>query len=322
MTTRTSRKNILKPTPENIHFGFYSADLKPILTIYSGETVQIETTLPDAPEDIQEPERSEISALSERKRQGGPGPHPLIGPIYVNGAEPGDVLEVRIEKITLRSKYAINKRTANGILSRGFSESPSSLFDCLNPEKKVAKNIFPGVSVPLRPFFGSLAVAPPRRYGPISSKPPGIHGGNLDIKELGEGTTLYLPVHVRGALFSCGDGHATQGDGEADGTALETLLKGIFTFRIRRDFDLKRPMAETSDDYMTIAFHRNLKTAARIAIQDMVHFLADRKGLSQEDAYSLVSIVGEMHVSQLVNLSSGIHFMIPKRIFEQRKGQR
>jgi acetamidase/formamidase len=322
MKARRPRHYILKPTPENVHFGFYSADLKPIVTIHSGETVQIETAMGDVPKDIQEPEKSEVRALSEKKKQGGPGPHFLIGPIYIDGAEPGDVLEVQIGKISLRSKYATNRCTAYGILSRIFPEAPRSLFHCLNRKTKVAEDIFPGVSLPLCPFFGSLAVAPPRHYGSISSKLPGTHGGNLDVKELGPGTTLYLPVHVQGALFSCGDGHAAQGDGEVNGTALETSLRGVFTFRIRRDFRLRRPMAETPCYYMTMAFHRNLKTAARIAIQDMVDFLAKRKRLSQENAYALVSLIGEMHVSQLVNVFTGIHFMIPKRIFKERKQQR
>jgi len=144
---------------------------------------------------------------------------------------------------------------------------------------------------------------------------PGHHCGKIDVRDLVAGTTLYKPVHVNGALFSAGDGHACQSDGEADGTALETPLTGVFRFIIRNDLRLKRPMAETPTHYMTIAYHKNLKWAAKLALKDMVRFVVETKNLTEEDAYALLSLAGEMHVSQLVNIIPGVHFMLPKGIF-------
>jgi acetamidase/formamidase len=317
MLDRSSEIRTLKALPENIHFGFYSADLSPVLTVRSGEAVRIETTRAEAIDGLEESIRSEMAALVERKRKEALGPHVLTGPVYVEGAMPGDVLEVHIDEIALRTRYGVNKSTPGGILSRDYPASFEKRFFCIDVEKKTARNILPGVTLPLRPFFGNLGVAPPGRYGRVDSTRPGIHCGNLDIKDLTEGTVLYMPVHVTGALFSCGDGHACQADGEADGTALETPLTGVFRFVIRHDLRLKRPMAETPSHYMTIACHKNLRTAARQAVSDMISFLARTKNFSEEDAYVLVSLSGEMHISQLVNLTSGIHFMVPKQIFNR-----
>ncbi len=307
----------VKALPQNIHLGFYSAELKPVLTIRSGDVVEIETSRAELVEQVAEPLRSEMAALAEKKkREGFMGPHTLTGPIYIAEAGRGDVLEVHIEEIRLRSEYGMNKSTPTGILAKESIPSFSRAFHCINREKKLAENIFPGVSIPLQPFFGNLGVAPPARYGRVSSTAPGIHCGNLDIKDLIAGSTLYMPVQVEGALFSCGDGHGCQADGEADGTALEMPLTGVFKFIVRHDMHLKYPMAETPGHYMTIAYHTNLKAAARDAVREMVQFLSGTKGLSEEDAYILVSLVGEMRVSQLVNVRSGVHFMIPKEIFK------
>jgi acetamidase/formamidase len=229
--------------------------------------------------------------------------------------EPGNVLEVRIEDILLRTRYGTNVSRPLGILHKEFPASIRKTFLCIDTEKCVAENILPGVTIPLRPFFGNLGVAPPRTCGRVDSTQPGIHCGNIDVKELVSGTTIYLPVHVKGALFSCGDGHACQSDGEADGTALETPLTGVFRLTVRKDLKLKRPRAETPTHYMTIAYHKNLKSAAKLALKDMIRFLVETRHLTGEDAYLLVSLAGEMHVSQLVNIIPGVHFMLPKGIF-------
>lgn len=306
----------VRAVPENIHFGFYSAELKPILTVKSGDTVKIETSRCDILEEVNEPIKSEMAFLAGKRSAGGPGPHTLTGPIYIEGAKQGNVLEIQIRDIQLRSEHGVNKITERGILSGEYTEKRFIPFTCIDKEKKIAQNIFPGVSIPLQPFFGSLGVAPPPEHGRISSIPPGDHGGNMDINELLPGTTVYLPVHVKGALFSCGDGHACQADGEADGTGFETPLTGIFTFMVRNDMHLTRPRAESFTHFITIGFHKDLRSAAETVIRDMIDFLIEKKDLSFRDAYILVSLVGELHVSQLVNEISGVHFMLPKNVFE------
>jgi acetamidase/formamidase len=310
-----SKMYILKAIPENIHFGFYSADLRPVLEIRSGDTIVIETSRAERFEAVEEPLRSEMTALIKKREEQGPGPHTLTGPVYIERAKPGNVLEVRIEEIRLRTRFGLNRSTETGILFKDLPAPFSKTFFCIDPEKKSAEEILPGVTIPLRPFFGNLGVAPPRRYGRVDSTRPGIHCGNLDVKELVSGTTLYMPVHVKGALVSVGDGHACQSDGEADGTALETPLTGVFKFVVRDDLRLKRPMAETPTHYITIAYHKNLKWAAKLALKDMIQFLAKNKNMTETDAYALLSLTGEMHVSQLVNIIPGVHFMLPKEIF-------
>ena len=319
MVSHPSASYTLKAVPENIHFGFYSAHLKPVLIIQSGDVVTVDTTRADASEEVDEALRSEVAALAGKRREGGPGPHTLTGPVYIEGAEPGNVLEVRIEDILLRTGYGTNISRPLGILHKDFPAAFRKTFLCIDAEKRVAENILPGVTIPLNPFFGNLGVAPPSRLGRVDSTSPGVHCGNIDVKELVSGTTIYLPVHVKGALFSCGDGHACQSDGEADGTALETPLTGVFRFILRQDMRLKRPMAETPTHYMTIAYHKNLKSAARLTLKDMIQFLIQTRGFREEDAYTLVSLAGEMHVSQLVNIIPGIHFMLPKAIFKDAR---
>ena len=306
----------LKALPENVHLGFYSADLKPVLTIRSGDEVEIETSRAERLDRGSGPMRAEMAALAEKKeREGFMGPHALTGPVYVEGAEPGDVVEVRIKAVQLRCEYAVNYYTPSGILSKEFSKPYTKMFFCIDPERNMAENAYAGVSLPLHPFFGNLGMAPPAKLGRVNSVAPGIHGGNLDIKELTAGTAIYLPVHVKGGLFSCGDGHACQADGEADGTALETPLTGVFQLTVRKDLKLKQLWAETPTHYMTIAYHKNLKSAAKLALKDMIRFLVQTRNLTEEDAYVLVSLAGEMHVSQLVNIIPGVHFMLPKGIF-------
>jgi len=319
MVSHHSNPYTLKAVPENIHVGYYSADLKPVLTIRSGDVVEIETTRADAPEEVDDAIRPEVAALVQKRLQGGPGPHTLTGPVYIERAEPGHVLEVHIEEIRLRTRYGLNRSTEYGILFRDLPTPFIKTFFCIDLEKKLAEEVLPGVTIPLRPFFGNLGVAPLPRFGRVDSKVPGIHCGNIDVRDLVAGTTLYMPIHVKGALFSVGDGHACQSDGEADGTALETPLTGVFKFFVRNDLRLKRPMAETPTHYMTIAYHKNLKWAAKLTLKDMIQFLIQTRGYREEEAYALLSLAGEMHVSQLVNVIPGIHFMLPKTIFKDAR---
>ncbi len=235
----------LMPSPQTVHIGHFAANVKPVLSIDSGDIVTIETAAAMEPEQI---ERSGVvppGAIPQYLRDiyrdvkdRGPGPHILTGPIEVRGAQPGDVLEVRILDISLAVDYGYNRqRPYNGALPEEFT----AFWQRIIPINRTAKTaeIARGVVVPLdRPFFGTMGVAPHASMGRISSGPPGVHTGNVDNKDLGAGSTLYLPVHAPGALFSTGDAHAAQGHGEVDLSAIETGLRGRFQFIVRKDMKL------------------------------------------------------------------------------------
>src|SRR5499427_10101078 len=220
---------VLKPSPKTVVWGYYSASAAPVLKVKSGDTVQVQTLITSSPDRLERagtpPEQVEQSLrdITREVTDKGPGGHILTGPIYVEGAEPGDVLEVRIKAIKLAIPYAYTAfRPGAGFLTDDFTHSNMKIIPL--DEKRMVGRFGDGVEIPLRPFFGSMGVAPPEAYGRVSSAPPGIHAGNLDNKELVAGTTLFIPVHARGALFEVGDGHAAQGDGEVCITALETSL--------------------------------------------------------------------------------------------------
>jgi acetamidase/formamidase len=247
----------------------------------------------------------------------GPGGHILTGPIYVEGAEPGDTLELRIRKIELAVPYATNAfRPGRGFLPDDFPYARFKLIP-LDRERMVAK-FAPGIEIPLRPFFGSMGVAPPEGNGRLNSGPPWIHAGNLDNKELIAGTTLFIPVHARGALFEMGDGHAGQGNGEVDITALETSLTGTFQFVVRKDLHLRWPRAETPTHFITMGIHEDLTEATKLAVRETIDFLVEQKHLSRDDAYMLSSVAADLAITQLVDGNKGVHAMIPKAIFVGR----
>jgi acetamidase/formamidase len=173
----------------------------------------------------------------------------------------------------------------------------------------------PGIEIPLHPFFGSMGDAPPESAGRFNSAPPWIMAGNLDNKDLVAGTTLYIPVHAPGALFEVGDGHAGQGDGEVDITALETSLIGTFQFIVRKDLHLKWPRAETPTHYITMGLNDDLNACATLAVREMIDFLVTEKHLSRDDAYMLASVAADLHITELVDGNKGVHMMLPKSIF-------
>ncbi len=173
----------------------------------------------------------------------------------------------------------------------------------------------PGIEIPLHPFFGSMGDAPPESAGRFNSAPPWIMAGNLDNKDLVAGTTLYIPVHAPGALFEVGDGHAGQGDGEVDITALETSLVGTFQFIVRKDMHLKWPRAETPTHYITMGLNDDLNACATLAVREMIDFLVTEKHLSRDDAYMLASVAADLHITELVDGNKGVHMMLPKSIF-------
>jgi acetamidase/formamidase len=313
----------LKATPQTVVWGYYSASAKPVLTIHSGDTVKVETVSGNPARLEAAGARAEqipdaLRVIYKEVTDRGPGGHILTGPIYVEGAEPGDVLELRILKIELTSAFAYNSfRPGAGFLPDDFPFARTKIIPL--DRARMLGRFSDSVEIPLRPFFGSMGVAPPEANGRISSAPPWVHAGNLDNRELVEGTTLYIPVHAKGALFEVGDGHAGQGNGEVDITAMETQLTGTFQFVVRKDIHLKWPRAETPTHYITMGLNEDLSEATRLAIREAVDFLASEKHMSREDAYMLASVAVDFCITQLVDGNKGVHAMIPKSIFIGRK---
>jgi acetamidase/formamidase len=251
--------------------------------------------------------------IHEQVKERGPGGHILTGPVEIAEAEPGDVLEVQIQKIDIDVPYACNGFGAGrGFLPDDFPYSRTKMIP-LDRERMVAK-FGPGIEIPLHPFFGSMGIAPPTG-GKLDSAPPWMHAGNMDNKELVAGTTLFIPVHAHGALFEAGDGHAGQGNGEVDITALETWLTGTFKFIVHKDQHLLWPRAETPGFYISMGFHEDLKTATEMAVRNMIDFLVTEKHLSRDDAYALTSVAVDVDITQLVDGKVGVHAMCPKGIF-------
>lgn len=310
----------LKATAETVVVGYYDAKQAPVLRVKSGDTVRMETLGVGNPETLMRAglPREQVEPMKFEVEKANPGKrgHYLTGPIYVEGAEAGDVLELQIKAVDLAAPFAYNGMGANGVLAKEFPESKRRIIP-FDLKRKVAL-FAPGVEVPLRPFFGSMGVAPPVEKGRISSGPPGIHAGNLDNKELVAGTTLFIPVHVPGALFWAGDGHGAQGDGEVDQTGLETSLNGTFRFVVRKGKSLKWPRAETPTHWIAMGIDEDLNEATRIALREAVDWVAAEKGLTREDAYMLASVAIDLHITQLVDGTKGVHAMIPKAIFTRR----
>jgi acetamidase/formamidase len=311
----------LEATPKTVAWGNYDASHAPVLTIRSGDTVVFHTLITSsptalekggvAPAEVQQSLRDIYREVTDK----GPGGHILTGPVAIEGAEPGDTLEIHIEKIDLAVPYAYNGfRYGLGLLTEEFPYSRMKIIP-LDRERMIA-HFGPGIDIPLHPFFGSMGVAPPPSYGRYDSTPPAAHGGNMDNKELVAGTILYLPVHAKGALFEIGDGHAGQGNGEVDVTAMETSLVGTLRFVLRKDLHVKYPRAETPTHYIAMGFDDDLSIAAHRAVREMVDFLVETKGMTRDDAYMLVSVAGDLDVSEVVDRNKGLHVMLPKAIFK------
>jgi acetamidase/formamidase len=304
----------LNAAPDTVHWGFFDASLKPLVMVDSGDTVTISTVSgardqlppPGSPFQLPKP-LADIHASIQPKL----GPHILTGPIAVRGAKAGDVLEVRIKHIDLHYGWGYNMfRPLTGALPDDFKEKR-----CIHiplDSKRMVGTLPWGLELPLKPFFGIMAVSPPPQWGVISTVPPRRNGGNLDNKELVAGTTLFLPIYVDDALFSVGDGHAAQGDGEVNVNAIETGLIGTFELHLRKDMSLEWPLAETPTHVMTMAFDPDLDDAVVIALRDMLSLICARTKLLREEAYALCSLAADIRVTQVVNQSKGIHIMLDK----------
>jgi acetamidase/formamidase len=240
--------------------------------------------------------------------------HYLTGPVFIEGAEPGDLLEVDIQKIDLAVDYAYNGMGGNGTLASEFPKGGTRIIEL--DRKKMIAPFAPGIEVPLHPFFGSMGIAPAPALGRVSSSPPGVHAGNLDNHELVAGTKLYIPVQATGALFQVGDGHAAQGDGEVDQTGLETSLIGEFKFVLHKNSPVKWPRAETPDYYIAMGMNADLNVAVKQCVDEAVDFLMEKRGISRADAYMLASVAVQLRITQLVDGNKGVHAMIAKSLFK------
>jgi acetamidase/formamidase len=306
----------LPASPETIHWGHFDAALAPVLRVRSGDRVTIETLSGSNEESVKATQiLSDHRAVLDHCKPD-LGPHIITGPIWVEGAEPGDMLEVRIESIELRQDWGYNAvRPARGGLTDDFPVL-QILNIPIDIERKLAHLPW-GLKVPLKPFFGIIAVAPRAEYGKVSSIEPREYGGNLDNKELVAGSTLMLPVQVPGALFSVGDGHAVQGDGEVCLTALETALTGSFQLILHKANSLRFPRAITPTHYIAMGLNPDLDEAARQALREMIAWLVELKGWSPLDAYVSCSLACDLHVTQIVDGNKGIHAMFPRALLEE-----
>jgi acetamidase/formamidase len=312
----------LPATPQTVAWGHYDATSKPVLAIRSGDTVVVHTLLTNSPTglekagvaaaDVQESLRAVYDGVPQSDR--GPGGHILTGPIAVEGAEPGDTLEVRILRIDLAIPYAYNGfRYGVGFLTDDFAYPKVKIVPL--DSKRMIGHFAPGIDVPLRPFFGSMGVAPPPSFGRYDSTAPTIIGGNMDDKALVAGTSIFFPVYVPGALLEVGDGHAAQGNGEVDITALETSLTGTLQFILHRGMKSPYPRAETPNAYIAMGFDDDLSRATRKALNNMIDFLVSEKGMTRDDAYMLISVAGDVEETELVDRNKGVHVVLQKALF-------
>ncbi|HEX6162602.1 MAG TPA: acetamidase/formamidase family protein [Vicinamibacterales bacterium] len=318
-SAQSPKTHRLEATPATVAYGHYWAETKPVLTIESGDIIDVDTMLTSTPDRL---ERSgvppseiqpQLRAIVDQVKDRGPGGHILTGPVYVNGAEPGDALEVKVLSIDLPIAYGYNG--CSGYVRENCEPGRPQTIIRMD-RKNMTAEFLPGVVIPLRPFFGSMGVAPALEVGRVSSNPPSTHAGNLDNKELVAGTTLFIPVHVKGALFEVGDGHAAQGDGEVNQTGLETSLRGRLQLTVRKGMKLAWPRAETSTHFISMGTDVDLRIATRIAIQEMIEFLAANKKMDKHQAYQLTSLAGDVAITQLVDGTMGVHVKMPKSIFK------
>jgi acetamidase/formamidase len=306
------RAHRLDASVETVHWGYFDATLPPRLTVASGDTVVVDTVsgVPDVAPDAHysAAHRAIVTTLKPQL-----GPHILTGPIAVDGAMPGDVIEVRIDAVELTADWGWNLiRPLRGTLPEDFPDFEKRVIPI--DRQAMTASLPWGPVIPLQPFFGILATAPRPEYGRVSSVEPREYGGNVDCKEYVPGTSVFLPVFVPGGLFSCGDGHAVQGDGEVCLTALETCLRGTFTLILHRNLRLAMPRAITPTHYLTLGLHEDLDDAAKQALRAMIDWLVTLKGWTRSEAYVFCSLACDLRVTQLVDGNKGIHAMVRREL--------
>lgn len=319
----------LKSRPETIHWGFFDAALPPVLHVKPGDVVTIDTLSHQGMINGTDPVtffgeygipaqdvlQDAIDVYAAKQPQPGMSAHIMTGPVYVDGAEPGDVLEVRILESHARVPYGVNKTgPGTGVLPNLLTEG-STVVIPLDLRRKIA-DVAPGFAVPIDAFQGIMCTMPAPELGMVSSRPPGPYGGNMDLRDLVAGCTLYLPVFNDGALFSTGDGHTAQGDGEVDGTAIETSLTTTVQFFVHKGVDASWPGAESPTHFITMGIDTDLDTAMAISLQQALDFLQQRVvGLTAAQAYTLASVAVNFEIAEAVDYTKLVHGRIPKSIF-------
>jgi acetamidase/formamidase len=320
----------LEATPDTVAYGYYWSEAKPVLRIASGDIIDVDTLLTNSPQGlaragvpddkIEQSLKDITAAFPSGDPRRGPGGHILTGPVYVEGAEPGDALEVEILSIDFNIDYGYNGCANHIAVNPCDRTAPGGMTRIIPIDKKsMTAEFMPGIVIPLHPFYGSMGVAPAPELGRVSSNPPGKHAGNMDNKDLVVGSKIWIPVFAPGALFEIGDGHGAQGDGEVDQTAIETSLRGTLKLTVRKGMKLNFPRAETPTDYIAMATDPDLKVAMTTAIQEMIDYLVGlNKGLTNMQAYQLISVAGNVAVTQIVDLPNvGVHVRVPKSIFKK-----
>lgn len=335
-------KHEIKATPETVNWGFFDNSQEPVARVNSGDIVRIETVshhAGDAPDLMMDEGVQEIyDEINQDER--GPGVHILTGPIHIEDAEPGDVLECRILNLEPRLPYGSNVSANWGLLYDDFDQNEyvtiyeidqethtahakfqykyPDLYDTpgriIDPDSVDRDSGLEGVQIPVRYHFGTAGVAP-QENGRIDSVPPGIFGGNVDNRHFNVGTSMYYPVQVEGGLFTAGDSHIAEGDGEISGTAIEAHIDAVVQFFVRDDIDITTPVLETNDHWMIHGFAEDLDEAARKAALETIKFLKNNKRMSEVESYSLLSTAGDLQSTQVVNGVKGMHFKLPKNIF-------
>jgi acetamidase/formamidase len=312
----------IQAKPENIFWGYFDAGTKPVAEVDSGSIVKLHTLpacfaedVPGDPALVTPDHRIALETLTpggDKHVLGPVGSHMMTGPIYVRGAMPGDVLQVDILSAEPRQDWGFCAiQPLLGTLPEEFTDYERIH---IKVDRQTNEGILPwGTRLPLDPFFGIVAVAPPKEWGRVGSPEPRAFGGNMDNKDLRPGTTLYLPVFNEGALFSAGDGHGCQGQGEVCVTALETALNGTFRLTVRKDMSIAQPYAESNDFLMSMGFNVDLDEAARQAVREMVKIICGRSNLTRNQAYMLCSLAADFHVTQLVDINKGVHGILQKR---------
>ncbi len=342
--TATGQLYEVKSTPDHVIWGeLFKPDSPSILQVKSGDRIKMETVshegiLPDqgdtiefltsggvAREDVL-PDQLQIKAEVEKT---GPGPHVITGPVYVEGAEPGDVLEIKTISIDYRVPYGvISNRHGKGSLPEEYPENGAPIYTKVIPiEQDRDIGIFrptnglTDLEIPLKPFIGLMGVVPANTEDAANSVPPGLYGGNLDIKHLGTGSSLYLPVQVPGALFYAGDPHCAQANGEVALTAIECSLTPTFELIVHKDMELTTPMGETEDAWYAVGLDQDLDEAMKKSVREYLRIANEKYGLTKPDALLFGSAAIDFEVSQVVDIVKGIHGVIPKQLFEPLKPQ-
>ena len=319
----------LRSMPGNVSWGLIPANAPPVLRVASGATVRIDTVSqqgitagvdPEAffGEAGIDPDRvlDDVKQIYRQvKREPGAGGHVLTGPIYIDGAHPGDMLEVRIRDVEFRIDYGVNNSGPGQGAAPELLSAVARNIIRVDLARGVAK-FSPRIELPLAPFMGIMAVAPPDAQAPANSKPPGAFGGNMDLKVLTRGATLYLPVFQEGAQFFTGDGHGLQGDGEVNGTALEISLTPTLQFIVHAGAGrhMQWPRAEDRNCHYVMGMDTSLDEATRLAIVESVTFLQQRAGLSAAEAYALTSLGVDFRIGEAVNHVTMVYGAIPKRL--------